>query len=68
MSRERSFKDYVADRFYNELYDGIREFIKENPQDLDLKLHRVQDIDDIDVSDMCLWMSMTNREQEWLLM
>lgn len=26
MPRERSFKDYVADRFYNELYDGIQEF------------------------------------------
>lgn len=30
MPQERSFKDYVAERFYNELYDGIREFIKEN--------------------------------------
>lgn len=30
MPLERSFKDYVADKFYNELYDGIQ-FIKENP-------------------------------------
>ena len=52
MPRERSFKDYVADRFYNELYDGIREFIKDNPRDLDLKLYRVQDIDDIELSDV----------------
>ena len=47
MPRERSFKYYVADRFYNELYDGIQEFIKENPQNLDLNLYRVQDIDEI---------------------
>ena len=52
MPRERSFKDYVADRFYNELCDGIREFIKDNPRDLDLKLYRVQDIDDIELSDV----------------
>lgn len=52
MPRERSFKDYVADRFYNELYDGVREFIKDNPRDLDLKLYRVQDIDDIELSDI----------------
>lgn len=52
MLRERSFKDYVADRFYNELYDGIREFIKGNQHDLDLKLYRVQDIDDIELLDI----------------
>lgn len=50
MSRERSFKDYVVDRFYNELYDGIQELIKENPHDLDLKLYRVQDIDEIELT------------------
>lgn len=52
MPRERSFKDYVADRFYNELYDGIQEFIKENPHNLDLNLYRVQDIDEIDLTDI----------------
>ena len=52
MPLERSFKDYVADRFYNELYDGIRDFIKDDPQDLDLRLYRVQDVDDIDLSDI----------------
>lgn len=41
MLRERSFRDYVAERFYNELYDGIREFIKDNLRDVDLKLYRV---------------------------
>ena len=52
MPRERSFKDYVADRFYNELYDGIQEFIKENPHNLDLNLYRVQDIDEIELTDI----------------
>lgn len=52
MPQQRSFKEYVADRFYNELYDGIQEFIKENPRDLDLKLYRVQDIDEIELSDI----------------
>ena len=52
MPRERSFKDYVVDRFYNELYDGIQEFIKENPHNLDLNLYRVQDIDEIELTDI----------------
>lgn len=52
MPRERSFKDYVADRFYNELYDGIQEFIKENPHNLDLNLYKVQDIDEIELTDI----------------
>lgn len=52
MPRERSFKSYIADRFYNELYGGIREFIKDHPRELDLRLYRVQDIDDIDLSDI----------------
>lgn len=40
MPREHSFKDYVAKRFYNELYDGIREFIKDNPRDSSPKVQR----------------------------
>lgn len=52
MPRERSFKNYIADRFYNELCDGIQEFIKDHPRDLDLTLYRVHDIDDINLSDI----------------
>ena len=50
MPREPSFKDYVADRFYNELHDGIQ--IKENPHNLDLNLYRVQDINEIELTDI----------------
>ena len=52
MPRDRSFKSYVANRFYNELYDGIQEFIKGNPHDLDLTLYRVRNIDEIELSDI----------------
>ena len=52
MPQERSFINYIADRFYNELYDGIQEFIKDHPRDLYLTLYRVHDIDDIDLSDI----------------
>lgn len=52
MSRERSFKNYIAKRFYNELYDGIQTFIKDHPRDLDLTLYRVHDIDDTNLSDI----------------
>lgn len=49
MLRERSFKDSIAARVYNELYDGIQEFIKGNPHDLDLRLYWLQDIGNIEL-------------------
>ena len=52
MPQERSIKNYIANRFYNELYDGVQRFIKDNPNDLDLTLYRVRNIDDVELSDI----------------
>lgn len=67
MPRERSFKNYIADRFYNELYDGIQAFIKDYHRDLDLTLYRVHDIDLL-TSRLFLWMYMTKQVLAYRLM
>lgn len=52
MASNRSFKDYVADRFYNELFAAIQNFTAVNYEDLDLRLYRVRNIGGIELSDI----------------
>lgn len=52
MVSNRSFKNYVADRFYNELFAAIQSYTAENYEDLDLRLYRVQNIGGIELSDI----------------
>lgn len=52
MAGNRSFKDYVADRFENELFDAIQNYIGDNYKNLDLRLYRVRTIGGIELSDI----------------
>lgn len=52
MAGNRSFKDYVADRFYNEIFAAIQSYTTDNYDDLDLKLYRVRNIGGIELSDI----------------
>lgn len=52
MTENRSFKDYVADRFYNELFAAIQSYTEENYQDIDLRLYKVRNIEGIELSDI----------------
>ena len=52
MASNRSFKDYVAGRFYNELFAAIQSYTADNYDDLDLRLYRVQNIGGIELSDI----------------
>jgi hypothetical protein len=36
VASNRSFKDYVADRFYNEIFAAIQSYTTDNYDDLDL--------------------------------
>jgi hypothetical protein len=47
-----SFTNYVTSRFYNEFYSAIEEYIEKNPDNLDLKLHKVRNIGDVSLADM----------------
>lgn len=52
LAGNRSFKDYVADRFYNEVFAAIQSYTTDNYDDLDLKLYRVRNIGGIELSDI----------------
>ncbi len=52
MAGNRSFKDYVADRFYNKMFAAIQGYTEENYDGLDLRLHRVRNIGGIELSDI----------------
>ncbi|MCX7714112.1 MAG: transcriptional regulator, partial [Clostridia bacterium] len=52
MPGNRSFKDYVAYRFYNELFAAIQSYTADNYTDLNLKLYRVRGIGAIELSDI----------------
>ncbi|WP_243291607.1 hypothetical protein [Bacillus sp. FJAT-47783] len=52
MASNRSFKNYVAVKFEDELFAAIESFIGENKYDIDFRLYRVQNIGDIYLSDI----------------
>ncbi|KYG28201.1 XRE family transcriptional regulator [Alkalihalobacillus trypoxylicola] len=52
MAGNRSFTNYVADRFYNEMFATIQSYIEENYDSLDLRLYKVQNIGGIELSDI----------------
>jgi len=52
LAGNRSFKDYVVDRFENELFAAIQSYIEDNYDDLDLQLYKVRSIGGIELSDI----------------
>ena len=48
----RSFKDYVADRFYNVMFAAIQSYTADNYDELDLRLYKVRNIGGIELSDI----------------
>ncbi|MCF7605313.1 hypothetical protein [Bacillus subtilis] len=52
MAGNRSFKEYVAERFYNKMFAAIQDYTDENYDGLDLRLYRVQNIGGIELSDI----------------
>lgn len=52
MAGNRSFKEYVAERFYNKMFAAIQDFTEENYDGLDLRLYRAQNIGGIELSDI----------------
>lgn len=54
MKQSRSFKEYVANRFYNELCDAASSYIEENIASLDLRSSRVENIESALLSDLTI--------------
>jgi len=36
MAQSRSFKEYIANRFYNEFFTAVSDFLEQNHRDLDI--------------------------------
>ncbi|EKF35835.1 ImmA/IrrE family metallo-endopeptidase [Bacillus xiamenensis] len=51
MASSRSFKNYVAVKFEDELFTAIESFVEENKYDIDFRLYRVNNIGEIYLSD-----------------
>jgi DNA-binding Xre family transcriptional regulator len=52
MAQNRSFKDYVTNRFYNELFDAVSSYLEVNHRDLNVSSHQVRTIDSAELSDI----------------
>jgi len=52
VATNRSFKEYVADRFENELFIAIENYVTENQENLDLRLYKVRNICGTELSDI----------------
>ncbi len=54
MGRARSFKDYVAYRFYNELFDAVNSHLNRNIGSISTKSQKVRRIDHAWLSDIAV--------------
>jgi hypothetical protein len=52
LGSKRSFSDYVAERFENELFNATQSYVEENYDSIDLRLYRVSNIGGIELSDI----------------
>lgn len=52
MAQNRSFKDYVANRFYSELYSAVSDFLEQSHSDLNVSSRQVRTIDTVELSDI----------------
>lgn len=52
MAANRSFTDYVASRFYNDLYSVIEKYIEESIGSLDLNLRSIKNMGQVNLSEI----------------
>ena len=52
MAGNRSFTDYVTNRFYNEFYSAIEDYIEGNFDNLDIDLRNVHKVGQVSLTDM----------------
>lgn len=54
MSKDRSFTEYVSNRFYNAIFDAVSNYVASNAERLDLRSHSVRDFDTAVLSDITI--------------
>lgn len=60
MSKDRSFTEYISNRFYNEIFDAVSDYVISNTGKLNVRSYAVRDFDTAVLSDITI-----NR---WVLM
>lgn len=60
MAGNRSFLNYITDRFYNDFYTSVEKYIDENQDSLDLHINNVKDVGEIILTDMEVKMASIN--------
>lgn len=54
MSKDRSFTEYVSNRFYNEIFDAVSDYVVSNTEKLDVRSYVVRDFDTAVLSDITI--------------
>lgn len=52
MAADRSFKNYVGHRFYNELFNAVRDYLNRNAGRITTKSQQVRQVDQAWLSDI----------------
>ena len=60
MAGNRSFINYISDRFYNDFYSYLEKHIEENQDNLDLEIQNVHNVGEIILTDMEIKMASIN--------
>ena len=60
MAGNRSFINYISDRFYNNFYSYLEKHIEENQDNLDLDIQNVHNVGEIVLTDMEIKMASIN--------
>lgn len=50
-AKDRSFKEFISSRFYNELWDSVETFLEENCGGLALPSRSIHEVDAVEFSD-----------------
>jgi len=54
MTQSRSFREYISNRFYNELFNAVSGYLEQNHRNLEVSSRRVRNIDSAELSDVNL--------------
>lgn len=49
MGLEHSFTNYVKEKYYNELFEALQDFITDQVENLELRLNVVEEIDEVNL-------------------
>ena len=61
MGKLYSFRDVIQEQYYNEIFEGLTEFVEENPSQLESRSNFVQEPDEAALEDFEVkWINITS--------